>query len=480
MRFLQSTDQHKELTYNDVFLVPGYSEVVSRMDVDLTPVDRLGMSIPIVVSNMNAVAGRRMMETVTRRGGLVILPQDLSVERIEEIVTYVKQCHTVYETPIVLEEDQTIQRGLNLLYKRSHGAVVVVDDYGRPVGIFTEKDARDMDRYTPLKDVMSRDVVFMSDGASQRIMFDVLRDKRVSILPIVDREQRLKGVVTPKGLVRSSVYDPAVNVRGELMTGVALGINGSLEARLERYRDLGVDVFVLDTAHGFQKKMLDAIVRARAILGDEAIIVAGNVVDAQATRKFIESGVNIVKVGVGPGAMCSTRMKTGVGRPQFSAVRACAEVARSMGAYVWADGGVKHPRDVVLALVAGASGVMIGSWFAGTHESAADMLRDGDGRLYKENFGMASARAVHGRTREQDPFDQLRKQFFDEGISHSRMYVKEGEESVEDIIDRICAGVRSACTYVGAKSLEGLYQQAVVGVQTTAGFTEGRPVSERW
>jgi len=194
----------------------------------------------------------------------------------------------------------------------------------------------------------------------------------------------------------------------------------------------------------------------------------------------VEAGANIVKVGVGPGAMCTTRMMTGMGRPQFSAVASCAAAAREMGAHVWADGGVRHPRDVVMAVAAGASAAFFGSWMAGTYESAADMQRDMDGRLFKDNFGMASARAVNNRTRQDDAFKQARKQFFEEGISHSRMYLKEGEESVEDILDKITAGVRSACTYAGARTLEELHERAVIGVQTPAGFKEGRPLNTRW
>lgn len=480
MRFLNHEDVKKELTYEDVFLMPQYSDVGSRMEVDLTPPERIGTTIPFVVANMNAVAGRRMTETVVRRGGLVILPQDMSVERIGEVVKYIKGCHSVLETPIVLKENQTIQRGLNLLHKRAHGAIVVVDADDRPVGIFTEKDARDRDRYTQMHEVMSRDLVFMSDVSEMRVLFDVLRDRRVPILPVVDRESRLKGVVTSKGLVRSSVYTPATNMKGEFMTAVAVGVNNRFGERLNAFKEMGVDVFVLDTAHAHQKRMLDAIKRAREMLGSESIIAAGNVVTEEAARQIVESGANIVKVGVGPGAMCSTRMKTGVGRPQFSAVLACSQAARSMGAHVWADGGIKHPRDAVLSLAAGASSAFIGSWLAGTFESAADMHTDEQGRLYKENFGMASARAVTGRTRDDDVFECMRKQFFDEGISHSRMYLKSGEESVEDIIDMVCAGMRSACTYAGVNRVFDFYDRAVVGVQTRSGFQEGKPVFSRW
>ena len=173
--------------------------------------------------------------------------------------------------------------------------------------------------------------------------------------------------------------------------------------------------------------------------------------------------------------MCTTRMMTGVGRPQFSAVLECAAEARRLGKHVWADGGVRHPRDVALALAAGASSVMIGSWFAGTYESAADPMRDADGRLYKESFGMASHRAVTHRTRNEPSFERARKELFEEGISSSRMYIDPEHPGVEDIIDQIVAGVRSACTYAGARTLAELHERAVVGVQTQAGYSKGCP-----
>jgi len=204
------------------------------------------------------------------------------------------------------------------------------------------------------------------------------------------------------------------------------------------------------------------------------------VVSADGVRDLVEAGADVVKVGVGPGAMCTTRMMTGVGRPQFSAVLECAAAARALGRHVWADGGVRHPRDIALALAAGAANVMVGSWLAGTYESAGDMQQDGDGRLYKVSFGMASARAVRHRTRSESEFDRARKALFEEGISSSRMYVDPARPGVEDVIDEIVAGLRSACAYAGASSLEEFHERAVVGVQSAAGYDEGRPQPTSW
>jgi len=209
-------------------------------------------------------------------------------------------------------------------------------------------------------------------------------------------------------------------------------------------------------------------------------VVAGNVVTAQGTRDLIQAGADGVKVGVGPGAMCTTRMMTGVGRPQFSTVVECVGAAADRGAYVWADGGVRHPRDLALALAAGAANVMVGSWFAGTYESPGDLMRGADGRPYKESFGMASARAVSNRTRDVAGFERARTGLFEEGISSARMYLDPERPGVEDLIDVITAGVRSSATYAGARNLRQLHERAVVGVQSRAGFDEGRALPVSW
>jgi IMP dehydrogenase len=279
--------------------------------------------------------------------------------------------------------------------------------------------------------------------------------------------------------LRSTLYRPALGADGRFLTSVAVGINGEPALRAKALAKMGVNVLVIDTAHGHQNRMLRAIESVRAAVPGVSL-VAGNVVTKEATRHLIEAGVDIVKVGVGPGAMCTTRMMTGVGRPQFSAVLECSEEARRLGRHVWADGGVRYPRDVALALAAGAASVMFGSWLAGTYESAADTLRDTEGRLYKESFGMASNRAVRNRTSNETAFERARKELFEEGISTSRMYLSHERPGVEDIVDQIVAGVRSSCTYAGAANIPDFHERAVVGVQSAAGYDEGRPQGTSW
>ena len=479
MKFLNETPPPYDLTYSDVFMVPSLSAVGSRLDVDLSTSDGVGTTIPIVVSNMTAVAGRRMAETVSRRGGLVVLPQDIPLDVIGNGVRFVKTCHPIYETPITLAPTDTVGEALSLIHKRAHGVVIVVDSDRRPLGIFTEADAAGYDRFTQLHNVMSTDLLSVSDGASMESVFQQLSGQRLTAAPVIDRDGRLLGCITRKGALRSTLYKPAVNARGEFLTSVAIGVNGDPGTKARRLSEIGVDVLVVDTAHGHQTRMIEAVAAVRAA-APNATVVAGNVVTASGTRDLISAGADIIKVGVGPGAMCTTRMMTGVGRPQFSAVLECADEARRAGKSVWADGGVRYPRDVALALAAGAGSVMFGSWLAGTYESAADTLRDPDGRLYKENFGMASNRAVRNRTRTEGMFDRARKELFEEGISTSRMYLDPERPGVEDIIDQIVAGVRSSFTYAGAATMDEFRNRAVVGVQGSSGYDEGRPLGTSW
>ncbi|MFY1654660.1 GuaB1 family IMP dehydrogenase-related protein [Solwaraspora sp. WMMB762] len=478
MRFTSDVPGGHELTYNDVFLVPNRSDVASRLDVDLATTDGTGTTIPIVAANMTAVAGRRMAETVARRGGLVVIPQDIPIEVIAEVVAWVKRRHLVHDTALTLAPTDTVGDAIHLLPKRSHGAVIVVEA-GRPVGIVTESDCAGVDRFAQLRDVMSREPLTVPETTDPRTGFDLMAQGRRRAAPVVDDAGRLVGVLTRAGALRATLYRPAVDADGRLRVAAAVGINGDVTGKATALLAAGVDTIVVDTAHGHQERML-AAVRAVRKLDPAVPVVAGNVVTAAGVDDLIDAGADIVKVGVGPGAMCTTRMMTGVGRPQFSAVLECAAAARRRGRHVWADGGVRHPRDVALALAAGAANVMIGSWFAGTYESPGDLYTDPDGRRYKESFGMASARAVSARTADDSPFDRARKAVFEEGISAARMFLDPARPGVEDLIDEIVAGVRSACTYVGAATLTEFHDRAVVGVQSTAGYTEGLPVAGSW
>jgi IMP dehydrogenase len=464
----------------------------------------------------------------------------------------------VWDTPLVLTPGDSVADALNLLPKRAHGAVVIVDEDGRPVGVVDEAACGGVDRFTRLGEVADPDVLTMPLTSAPREVFDQLHGRSARVALGVDEHGRLAGVLTEVGALRAELYRPALDERGRLRVAAAVGVNGDVAAKAQALLDADVDTLVVDTAHGHQEKMISALKAVRAVVdaagrslrtagavtgevrpggqaadgvaggqsagvagsqgvgvgdgaggpsgggvasgqgvGDGAggqsgggaagghaaggvAVVAGNVVTAEGVRDLVEAGADVVKVGVGPGAMCTTRMMTGVGRPQFSAVLECSRAARELGARVWADGGVRHPRDVALALAAGASSVMVGSWFAGTYESPGDMLRDEQGQRYKESFGMASKRAVTARTRADSGFDRARKALFEEGISTSRMRLNPAAPSVEDLLDGICSGVRSACTYTGATTLEEFHAKAAVGIQSASGFAEGAPLPRGW
>jgi IMP dehydrogenase len=408
VRFLHDIEPATDLTYSDVFMVPGRSAVGSRLDVDLTARDGSGATIPVVAANMTAVSGRRMAETIARRGGLAILPQDIPADVVADVVEWVKTRDLVVDTAITLGPADTVGEALALLPKRAHGAVVVIDGAGVPVGVVTEADCAGADRFAQLSTVMSADPVTLPAGTPPERAFGLLHEGRRRLAPVVAPSGQCTGILTRTGALRATLYSPATDAAGRLRVGAA------------------------------------------------------------------------VKVGVGPGAMCTTRMMTGVGRPQFTAVLECAAEASALGAHVWADGGVRHPRDVALGLAAGASCVMIGSWFAGTYESPGDTFRDPEGRLYKESFGMASARAVRLRSAADSAYERARKELFEEGISSARMYLDVARPGVEDLLDMIVAGVRSACTYAGARDLPSFAERAVVGVQSASGYTEGMPVPTSW
>ena len=474
MQFLNGTQPQYELTYNDVFLVPGYNTLNSRFDVDLITPDKVGTTIPLIVANMNAVAGKRMAEAVTRRGGLVVLPQDIPLPILKATIDFIKSRHLIYETPLTLSPHNTIAKALNIIYKRPHGIIVIVDEQDHPVGVFQEADAVNHDKFTALEAVANKEVISIPYNLSPEKMFDFLVAHHVNAAPVI-KNRKLVGLMSQKGAMRARLYQPAVDKNNKLLVAVAAGINGDVVAKVGKILELGADIIVLDTAHGYQKKMIEAIKQVRGHYKN-ITIAAGNIVTAAGTEALLEAGADIIKVGVGPGAMCTTRMMTGVGRPQFSAVLECSSVARKMGKHVWADGGVRYPRDVALALAAGASSVFFGSLWAGTYESVSDVFVNNDGRLYKESYGMASKRAVKDRASSSSAYDRRMKEFFEEGISTSQQFIDPEKPGAEDIIDHLIAGVRSSMSYVGAQDIEDFYEKAVVGIQSATGYQEGLPL----
>ena len=479
MRFL-SERPHYDLTYSDVFLVPGHSAVGSRLAVDLTADDPTGLCIPLVAANMTSVTGARLAAAMARRGGLGVLPQDLSLQDLDAAIRAVKSADAVLDPLVRVGSGTTVVEALRLAPDTPGALLTLVDASGEPVRCIPVAALRSCPADAKLGDVVADAVPAVDDEdvTEPRRAFELMEAAGVDAVAVM-HHGRIIGSLSARSAVRATLYPPTRDAHGRLRVAAAVGITGDSAARATALVQAGVDVLVLDTAHGHQQQMIEAV-RAVAASSLGVPIVAGNVVTAQATRDLAAAGASIVKVGVGPGAMCTTRMMTAVGRPQFSAVLETAEAAREYGAQVWADGGVRYPRDVALALAAGASAVMIGSWFAGTLEAPGEILVDEEGRWYKESWGMASTKAVEQRFRRLDPFDRARKTLFAEGISSSRILLDPQRPSIDDLLDMITAGVRSSMTYAGAATLQEFAEKAVVGVQSAAGYEEGKALPVSW
>lgn len=475
-----------DLTYSDVFLVPRRSAITSRLDVDLAPGDGTTATLPLVSANMNSVTGARLAATLARRGGLGVLPQDMPLQELDAAIRWVKSHPVAWDTPLVLPADATVADAARLLPATEGHGIVVADASAGHVdadGILGIVPATRLG--TALPDARLGDLargraasVDADDIESARHAFDVIVAAEAETVCVL-HHGHLVGTLSRRSALRSTLYRPAVDASGRLIVAAAVGINGDVAAKARALASAGVDVLVVDTAHGHQEGMLRAL-RAVADLDLGIPIAAGNIVSAEGVHDLVTAGATILKVGVGPGAMCTTRMMTAVGRPQFSAVLETAEAARIMGAHVWADGGVRYPRDVALALAAGAASVMIGSWFAGTIEAPGELQIDEAGRAYKESWGMASTKAVHERFGRLDPYELARKELFAEGISSSRIYLDPLRPGLEDLLDMITSGVRSSFTYAGASTVAEFHDRARVGLQSAAGYEEGKALPVSW
>ena len=478
MQFYETSPVH-DLTYSDVFLVPARSAVSSRLDVSLTPPDGTGTTIPLVSANMNSVTGPRLAATLARRGGLGVLPQDMHHDDLVAAISWVKEQPVAWDSPLVASPEDSVASALQRIPAvEGHG--IVLRDGDEYLG--TIQAAR---LATALPDARLGDLLHgalasieADDIDGPRAAFDLMVAAGLEFAPVLV-EGKVVGTLSRRSALRATLYQPALDGSGRLRVAAAIGINGDVAGKAKALVEAGVDVLVIDTAHGHQEGMLRAI-RTVADLGVGIPIVAGNVVTAAAVRDLVGAGANIIKVGVGPGAMCTTRMMTAVGRPQFSAVLETAAAARELGASVWADGGVRYPRDVALALAAGAASVMVGSWFAGTIEAPGVLRADDSGRLYKESWGMASTKAVRERFDDLDAYELARKTLFAEGISSSKIYLDPLRPSIEDLLDMITSGVRSSFTYAGAATVDEFHERALVGIQSAAGYEEGKALPVSW
>ncbi|MBL3687681.1 GuaB1 family IMP dehydrogenase-related protein [Leucobacter zeae] len=493
-----------DLTYSDVFLVPRHSDVGSRLGVSLAPGDGTGATLPLVASNMNSVTGPRLAAVLARRGGIAVLPQDMAIAEMQLAIGRVKAQPVAFDAPAVLPPEATAADALRRVPVAA-GQIVVVAD-GAPAsagaggaagelpvvaldpasvrGVLSASRLASVPADARLGDLVQAPAAMVdaAELADPRRAFDAVAEATAGgtaeAVCVVERGA-VVGTLSERSALRRTIYPPALDRDGRLVVAAAVGITGDVAGKARALAAAGADALVLDTAHGHQSGMLRAL-RAVSDLGLGLPIVAGNIVTADGVNDLVEAGAGILKVGVGPGAMCTTRMMTAVGRPQFSAVLETAHAARELGAHVWADGGVRYPRDVALALAAGASSVMIGSWFAGTAESPGELLADPQGRQYKESWGMASTKAVQGRFGALDAYERARKELFAEGISSSKIYLDPQRPSVEDLLDMITSGVRSSFTYAGAATLQEFHVRAHVGLQSAAGYEEGKALPVSW
>jgi len=479
MRFYQTVPQH-DLTYSDVFLVPSHSAIRSRLDVSVAPEDGTGTSIPIVSANMNSVTGARLSAAIARRGGLGVLPQDMHLQDLHAAIRWVKDQPVLYDSPLSLAPQQTVAEALRCVPAVEGHGIVLHDAGGRYLGCISASRLGTALPDATLGDLLHGPLAAIDadDVTSAREAFDLLVAAELEFAPVL-RHGVVIGTLSRTSALRGTIYRPTVDSSGRLKVAAAIGINGDIARKAKALAAAGVDVLVLDTAHGHQAAMVAALKMVSG-LKTGLPIVAGNVVTSAGVTDLVNAGADIVKVGVGPGAMCTTRMMTAVGRPQFSAVLETAATARAMGAQVWADGGVRYPRDVALALAAGAASVMIGSWFAGTIEAPGQLLTDDAGRLYKESWGMASTKAVHDRFDRLDAYELARKTLFAEGISSSKIYLDPLRPSVEDLLDMIISGVRSSLSYAGAATLAEFAERSLVGIQSAAGYEEGKALPVSW
>jgi IMP dehydrogenase len=463
------------LTFDDVLLFPGHSTVHprdTRVDTQLTRSIRL--SIPLLSAAMDTVTESRMAIALAREGGLGIIHKNLPIDRQASEVDRVKRSESgMIQNPITVEPGATLREALGLMARFSISGVPVVEDGGQLVGIITNRDLQfEMDLDRPVREVMtSRDLVTAPEGTTLEEAEQVLHRHRIEKLPVVEKDGRLLGLITVKDIVKRRQFPNACkDERGRLRVGGAIGASEVDVSRAGALIDAGVDVIVIDTAHGHSDGVLRAVVRIRERF-PQVQVIAGNVATREGAAALVERGVDAVKVGVGPGSICTTRIVTGVGVPQLSAVMEAVEGVQGKVPVI-SDGGVRYSGDLVKALAAGADVVMMGSMFAGTDEAPGEAFLL-EGRRYKQVRGMGSLSAM-----EEGSADR----YFQEGQTDHRKLVPEGIEArvpykgpVSDTVFQLVGGLQSGMGYCGAADLPELRQKARFLRVTAVGLRESHP-----
>ncbi len=462
------------LTFDDLLLVPGYAEVLpSHVDIRTRLHETLALSIPVLSAAMDTVTEAAMAIGLARQGGLGVIHRNLSPEvQAAEVDKAKRSMSGMIVDPITLHPDATLADAEEIM-SRYHISGVPITEDGRLVGILTNRDIRFATHHAaPVREYMTAEnLVTAPMGIALEDAKAILHRHRIEKLPIVDEHGMLKGLITYKDILKKQDYPAAAtDGRGRLLVAAAIGVGSDLDTRLELLLDAGVDAFAVDTAHGHSANVLQAIRRAKMI-APQVPVLAGNVVTAEGTNALIDAGADAVKVGVGAGSICTTRVVAGVGVPQISAIAECASAARPRGVAIIADGGIKYSGDIVKALAAGADAVMLGSLLAGLDESPGEMVIT-EGRRFKEYRGMGSMGAMKGRANDRYASGQAGGgKVVPEGIEGQVAY----KGALADYIFQLMGGLRSGMGYVGAADLAELRAKARFIRITNAGLIESHP-----
>lgn len=459
------------LSFDDVLVIPSKSEILPK-DVSTSSrlTNKISLNIPFLSAGMDTVTDARLAIAIAREGGIGIIHKNMSIEEQALEVDKVKRSeHGVIVDPFYLSPDNIVGDALALM-ERYRISGVPITQKGKLVGILTNRDLRfedDMNKKIAL--AMTRDnLVTAPEGTTLEEAKDILKKHRIEKLPIVDKDFHLKGLITIKDIEKAIKYpDSAKDSGGRLLVGAAVGITRDMEERLAAIVNAKVDAVVIDTAHGHSKGVLEAVSRTRKAYPDLAII-AGNVATAEGTRELIMAGVDAVKVGMGPGSICTTRVVAGIGVPQITAIYDCCEEAKKHGIPVIADGGIKYSGDIVKAIAAGADTVMLGSLFAGTEESPGEIVIY-QGRSFKVYRGMGSLGAMEKGSKDRY-FQEDVKKLVPEGVEGRLPY----KGSLSDTIYQLIGGLKAGMGYCGAKDISELQNAEFIKI-TPSGLRESHP-----
>uniref|UniRef100_A0A7U4DJ79 Inosine-5'-monophosphate dehydrogenase n=1 Tax=Geobacillus sp. (strain Y4.1MC1) TaxID=581103 RepID=A0A7U4DJ79_GEOS0 len=463
------------LTFDDVLLIPAKSDVLPR-DVDVTTKlsETLQLNIPIISAGMDTVTEAEMAIAMARQGGLGIIHKNMSIEQQAEQVDKVKRSERgVITDPFFLTPEHQVYDAEHLMSKYRISGVPIVnnEEEQKLVGIITNRDLRFIQDYsTKISDVMTKENLITAPvGTTLEEAEKILQKYKVEKLPLVDENGILKGLITIKDIEKVIEFpNSAKDAKGRLLVGAAVGVTADTMIRVKKLVEANVDVIVVDTAHGHSKGVLETVRKIREQYPDLNII-AGNVATAEATRDLIEAGANIIKVGIGPGSICTTRVVAGVGVPQITAIYDCATEARKHGVPIIADGGIKYSGDIVKALAAGAHAVMLGSLLAGVSESPGE-TEIYQGRRFKVYRGMGSVAAMEKGSKDRY-FQEDNKKFVPEGIEGRVPY----KGPLADTIYQLVGGLRAGMGYCGTRNLEELREKTQFIRMTSAGLRESHP-----